>query len=411
MKNLHKNLIMTVVCLISFNLAFAPTFFAYAVPSITDLNAQKKALEEKAKQAAAAQAQKEKEAAALSGQITYVNNQITQTQSAIISTDNQVSATQKKIAELGESISVEEANLVSEQKTMDRVIASLYMEGDSGLLESLLSSNSISEAITNQQYYESIQQQVEGTIQRITKIKTDLSDQKNQKDKQLADLTNLKISQIDQKKFLEGRKSLKSELLSDAKTAVQSLEAEQTAAKAAIADLQARIDRIKAASIGAGGDLVSANDASWYYRQTDERWASEKLGLYATIGDYGCLLTSLTMVAKFYGKNYTPLSALNSSSFVRTWGRNDGALISTSIVNDGKSQPVDWSVIDNELANGHPVIVGVALGVDMGNSYGVSHFVVIKSKIGTDKYAMHDPLGDARGYRKSQIKAMRIIRP
>jgi len=402
---------MLIVCLISFNLAFCPTFFAYAATSITDLTAQKKALEQKAAKAAAEQAQKEKDAAALSAQISYVGNQITQTQSAIVSTDNQVASTQKKIAELGDSITTQEANLAAEQDTMDKVIASLYMEGDSGLLESLLSSNSISEAITNQQYYESIQQQVEGSIQRITKIKTDLSDQKDQKDKQLTDLTNLKISQVDQQKFLESRKVLKSELLSDTKSTVVALEAEQADAKAAIADLQARIDRIKAASVGAGGDLVSVTDASWYYRQTDDRWASEKLGLYATIGDYGCLLTSLTMVAKFYGKNFTPLSAIDSSSFVRSWGKSDGALISTSMVSDGKSQPVDWTVIDSELAAGHPVIVGVALGVDMGNSYGVSHFVVIKSKLGTDKYAMHDPLGENRGYKKSQIKAMRIIRP
>jgi len=402
---------MLTVCLISFNLAFFPSFFAYAATSITDLTAQKKALEEKAKQAAAAQAQKEKEAAAISGQIVYVENQITQTQGAIVSTDSQVAKTQDNIVQLSANIIDQEKNLASEQKTMDKVITSLYMEGDAGLLESLLSSNSISEAITNQQYYEAIQQQVEGSIQRITAIKNDLSNQKDQKDKQLTDLTSLKLSQVDQKKFLESRKVLKSELLSDTKSTVVALEAEQVAAKAAIADLQVRIDRIKAASIGAGGDLVSATDASWYYRQTDDRWASEKLGLYATIGDYGCLLTSLTMIAKFYGKNYTPLSALDSSSFVRSWGKNDGALISTSMVSDGKSQPVDWTVIDSELAAGHPVIVGVALGVDMGNSYGVSHFVVIKSKIGTDKYAMHDPLGEARGYKKSQIKAMRIIRP
>jgi hypothetical protein len=64
------------------------------------------------------------------------------------------------------------------------------------------------------------------------------------------------------------------------------------------------------------------------------------------------------------------------------------------------------------LANGHPVIVGVALGIDMGNSYGVSHFVVIKpySQNG-NHYSMHDPLGGGRGYSISQVKAMRIIRP
>jgi len=408
---------MLTVCLISFNLAFFPSFFAYAATSITDLTAQKKALEEKAKQAAAAQAQKEKEAAAISGQIVYVENQITQTQGAIVSTDSQVAKTQDNIVQLSANIIDQEKNLASEQKTMDKVITSLYMEGDAGLLESLLSSNSISEAITNQQYYEAIQQQVEGSIQRITAIKNDLSNQKDQKDKQLTDLTSLKLSQVDQKKFLESRKVLKSELLSDTKNAVKTLETEQSDAKVAIAAIQQRINSIKAASVGAGGDLISTT-SSFYYQQVDPAWSGYVIGKYVTIGAVGCLITSLSMVAKFYGKNYTPATAADISAFDRSGSYNtDGRLLSTSIVDDGHNQAIDWTVVDDELANNHPVVVGVVLrdangnAINMGDSFGVTHYVVVIKKLADGKYGMLDPLGTGRGYYKKDVKATRIIRP
>jgi peptidoglycan hydrolase CwlO-like protein len=396
MKNLPKNLTIVVVCLISFNLAFAPTFFTYAATSITDLNAQKKALEQKAAKAAADQVQKQKEADALSGQITYVNNQITQTQSAIVSTDSQVATTQNKIAELGDSITTQEASLATEQDTMDKVITSLYMEGDSGLLESLLSSDSISEVITNQQYYESIQQQIEGSIQRIAKIKADLNDQRDQKDKQLADLTTLKSSQVDQQKFLESRKALKDGLLSDTNTAVQTLAAEQVAAAAQIAALTKKIQDAYIAA-GGGGKSTGKNThgpttmSLTYYSQNDPSWASKTLGADGpNLDDDGCLITSLAMVATSFGLSYNPATLTDASTFYDSSNSSSGSwgnfryFNSTipGLSNYQSREGLDYGKIDSELKKGYPVIVGVNIAI--------GHWIVLTGG-SKGSYSWYDP--------------------
>ena len=48
------------------------------------------------------------------------------------------------------------------------------------------------------------------------------------------------------------------------------------------------------------------------YSQRDPQWASQKLGtvIGATIGQYGCFITSFAMIARYYGHQITP-NALN----------------------------------------------------------------------------------------------------
>ncbi|MFA6963379.1 MAG: C39 family peptidase [Patescibacteria group bacterium] len=378
--------------------------------SLTDLQSQLNKLMQQKKQNTAAIAQKQQDINTLKQQIQTVDGQISSTTRAIGTTAEQIDSTSTTIADLKAQIEQEEASLNKEQDNLSSVLSSWYMEGDSSLLEAIFMSDNLSEMFNRSEYYESVRQQVEVAIERIDKAKDELNLQKGDQERKLAELSDLKNSQESQKNYLENRKDLKSSLLNNTTSAVSSLQTEQKNTDSLIADIQGRIDKIRAASVGAGGDLVSAVDSSWYFQQDDSRWKNDKIGAYATIGEVGCLLTSLTMIAKYYGKNYDPPSAADASAFVRG-GRYDGSLISTPIVSDGHSQTIDWAVVDNELANNRPVVVGVALGVDMGNSYGVSHFVVVKSKIGTGKYAIHDPLGPGRGYMKSQVKAMRIIRP
>jgi len=378
--------------------------------SLSDLQGQlQKLLNQKSKNKDLI-SQKQRDIELLKQQIQSVDGQISSTEKAIDSTAKQIDSTSVTIADLKAAIEKEEAGLLEEQDNLSSVLSSWYMDGDSSLLEAIFMADNLSEMFNRSEYYESVRQQVEVAIDRIKVARNELNNQKNDKERKLAELSDLKSSQEGQRNYLEDRKGLKSSLLNNTSSAVSNLQTEQKNTESLIADIQGRIDKIRAASVGAGGDLVSAIDSSWYYQQDDSRWKDQKIGAYATLGAVGCLLTSLTMVAKYYGKDYDPPSAASSSAFVRG-GRYDGSLISTPIVSDGRSQPIDWAVIDDELANNHPVIIGVALGVDMGNSYGVSHFVVIKSKISSGKYAIHDPLGAGRGYLKSQAKAMRIIRP
>lgn len=377
--------------------------------TITDLNNQKDYYTKQAEAARKAAALKAQQAAEIQTQISNVNNQISTTEQSLATTGSQIDQTQADIVSLEGQIGEQEDKLASEQDKMGKLISSWYMEGESGLLESVLSADTLTEVVNRQEYYESIRQQVETQIAAITEIRDNLNAEKAEKDQRLLELNGLKSSQTDQMSYLETRKVMKSRLLSDTNGAITDLKAEEQSAQAMVAQLQANIDKIRALG-HSGGQIVSSNDSGWYYSQLDSRWSGIEMGNYATIGMYGCLITSLTMIANFYGSSITPEGAVAKSAFVHG-GRNDGALISTPIVSDGGSQAIDWDKVDDELSHGHPVVAGVALGVDMGNSYGVSHFVVIKSKIGTNKYAMHDPLGDGRGYNMSQVKAMRIVRP
>ena len=377
---------------------------------ISSLSSLKDYYANQANKAKTQAAQKKQEAAAIQTQITAVDSQITNANQSLDATSSQIDSTQDQIAELDKSIKDQNYQIGVEKDKLGGIISSWYMEGEDTLLEAVLSSSSVSDLVSKHSYYDSIKQQMEGEIERIGTIKAALEGNKAEQDSKLLSLSTLKKSQEDQKNYLQTRKDLKSALLNNTAKAIDTLIDEQKSNEAKVAELQGKIDKIRASSVGVGGDVVSSTDPSWYYRQNDDRWSSYKIGNYSTIGLYGCLLTSLTMVADYYGGNYTPVTAAQNSSFVHG-GYYDGSLLSTSIVSDGGSQSINWDTVDSELAAGHPVIVGVSLGIDMGNSYGVSHFVVIKSKIGPGKYAMHDPLGENRGYRKDQIKAMRIIRP
>ena len=384
-----------------------------AATSITDLNNLKSYYANQAKQAQQAALLKQQQAAQIQSGLQQVNTQIASTTASLSSTISQVNLTQAKIDDLTGQIKDQNAQLSKEQDSLNNVISSWYMEGNSTFLETILSSSNLSDLMSKNSYYDSVKQQMEGEIEKINQLTQSLQTAKDQQDSSLQNLTVLKKSQQDQNNYLQSQKSLQSQLLSNTTQAITQLTQEQKDNEAMVAQLQAKIDAIAAASVGTGGDVVSGAQTSWYYKQGyngDEPWSGYKIGNYATIGTYGCLLTSLTMISDFYGSNYDPSTAAQHSSFVHG-GSNDGALISTSIVSDQGSQPINWNTVDSELAAGHPVVVGVALGLDMGNSYGVSHFVVLTSKMADGRYAMQDPLGPGRGYRKSQIKAMRIVRP
>lgn len=387
---------------------------ASTVSSLQQQQAAAKAAQAAAKAAAAAQAA---QAAQISAAITSVTSQINSAQSALDDTNNQIVTTQGQVDSLNTQIAQAQDDLTVEQGKLSDVISSWYMQGQSGLLEAMISANSLSDVVNQQQYFDSVRQQIADEMDRINKMKSDLASQKTDLQNKLTQLDALKNDQLATEQGLQYSKTLKGQLLSSTNEAVSALNTQAAMYGQQIAALQSKIDEISAASIGAGGDVVSGAPTSWYYSQGyggGQPWSDYKMGYYATIGTYGCLLTSLTMVADFYGANYNPQTAAQVSIFVHSWGRLDGALTRTPIVSDGGSKPIDWNtwnIIDAELAANHPVIVGVALGVDMGNSYGVSHFVVLTSKMSNGKYAMQDPLGPGRGYSKSQVRAMRIISP
>ena len=129
--------------------------------------------------------------------------------------------------------------------------------------------------------------------------------------------------------------------------------------------------------------------------QNDEKWKNTKLGNSSeTIGGWGCLLTSVTMMLNGIGYSETP-ETVNEK--MKSAGGFQGAFFIPSVLpyvwpncayrDMQPGPPVPISQIDAAVAAGKPVI----LQVDWNKQAGIqTHFVLIKEKKGND-YVIYDP--------------------
>jgi hypothetical protein len=131
--------------------------------------------------------------------------------------------------------------------------------------------------------------------------------------------------------------------------------------------------------------------------QNDERWKNTKLGFSnETIGSWGCLLTSATMMLNGLGYNETP-ETVNEK--MKANGGFQGALFIPSklpylypgvvykSMQPCESFPAPIAVIDAAVAAGKPVILQVDWSKQAGTQ---THFVLIKDKK-DDDYVLYDP--------------------
>ena len=130
--------------------------------------------------------------------------------------------------------------------------------------------------------------------------------------------------------------------------------------------------------------------------QNDEKWKNTKLGNSSeTIGGWGCLLTSATMMLNGIGYNETPESV---NEKMKRAGGFQGAFFIPSVLPYvwpncayRDMQPCEGNApiaqIDAAIAAGKPVI----LQVDWNKQAGIqTHFVLVKEKKGND-YVLYDP--------------------
>jgi len=131
--------------------------------------------------------------------------------------------------------------------------------------------------------------------------------------------------------------------------------------------------------------------------QNDDAWKNTPLGnSKETIGSWGCLLTSVTMMLNGVGYNETPVTV---NAKMKSAGGFQGALFIPSVLpyvwpncayqdmQPCETVPAPIPYIDAAVAAGKPVI----LQVDWNKQKGLqTHFVLVKEKKGDD-YALYDP--------------------
>lgn len=154
-------------------------------------------------------------------------------------------------------------------------------------------------------------------------------------------------------------------------------------------------------------------------RQGDATWRDDALGGVpenGTLGSAGCAVASAAMIFRFYGIDIDPqqlnwylttVGGYTEKGWLY-WER--AAWWAPDRVRHVYEDLPSYRLIDSNLARGNPVIVRVRY------STGVTHFVVIAGKDGSD-YLVRDPgAGAAKGFYPlrelgSNIEALRFYEP
>lgn len=335
----------------------------------------------------------------LQGQANTLSNQIAQFDAQIKLTALKITQTEEKITLLGGRIDQLEVSLDSLTKAFtSRAVETYKMSRSGNELIFLLTSSNLNEVVSRFHYLQIIQEADGSLLQRLQTAQTDYQGQKKDQEDLQAELAK-------QKANLNSQKVAKASLLAATKNDEAKYQSLLSQARAQLSAFRSYVTRQGGASILS--NQTKCDGWGCYYNQRDSLWGNIGLGGSSySVAEYGCLITSVSMVASHYGKNIKPNDiAVNGSAFVPGTGylyhtfSAGGVNVTLSAVSKDN--------LDSQLSGGNPVIAGLYGGPD--------HFIVILRKEG-DSYIMHDPFLENGSNRKltdkysvSDITTLRLV--
>jgi peptidoglycan hydrolase CwlO-like protein len=316
----------------------------------------------------------------LSNQIALLNAQINQLQIQINEAQAEVSLTDQEITNTDQQIAQANANLAQEKVVLGQYLRTMYMESQVSTIELIAESNSFSDFVDKSEYMSTMQQSVQGAADKIVALTNQLNLKKYSLQVEQARAQELQSQTLSQQSLIGIQRNQESTLL-------QETQGSEASYKTLIANNNAQMGVLHCVATGGcqsspNGNLVAIN-IPLYYNQTASPWSSYVYDAPYTIGEDGCLITSLAMV-----DGINPIAEAQKHTF------SDGYMEGTW----GQNITGNWTAINEALAEGKPVIVGLDL-----DSYGDTHFVLIKST-SNGKYYINDPYFPAgHTYNTSQI--------
>lgn len=335
----------------------------------------------------------------LQNEIALFDAQIKQLEAQIQATQIKIEEKNAEIQRLEEEIETKKAEIEKQKTVLKDLFRQMNEYDRESIFEILLKSRELSDFFNQTAYMNSFSDRIKTELDNFKAAKADLESKREQQQQAKTELEKLIKDLQTQKEAQAAEKTSKETLL-------QSTQGSE-------AQFQAMLNSVNEQSktlLGDIGNLMSSRQqeisritseaakpaqgvsTSWYFSQNDPRWRSNRIGASgSSIGDYGCALTSVSMVFRYYGIDISPDVMARQPIFVRdliswpTQWRNV-SLKTNSGHKGGGLGTADWARIDQEIAAGHPVIVFInALG------RGAGHYVVIHSKDNRG-YIVHDPV-------------------
>ena len=336
----------------------------------------------------------------LENEIELLDAQIAQLEIEMQATQSEIEQTNLEISNLLLRIQINEGEIEKQKDILKNLLRQINDYDKETTLEVLLKSEDFSEFYNQAEYVNVVGKKIKDVLDRLNFIKKDLEEKKKETEMKKVELEELNKKIIDQKEIVDAQKDTKEVLLKETRGKEYRFQDllfnVRNQRKTILGDIN-RLKRemqVEIAKIAAMAERPSENLAStsWYFSQNDPKWKDMTIGLSnSTVDDYGCAISSVAMVFKYYGIDIDPGRLSKQPIYYRDliywpdqWRFLD--LIKKTGHKYGGLTNGDWNLIDREIASGHPVIVFIkALG------RGAGHYVVIHSK-DSKGYIVHDPV-------------------
>ncbi|TXI34146.1 MAG: hypothetical protein E6Q53_01855 [Candidatus Moraniibacteriota bacterium] len=327
--------------------------------------------------------------ATLAQALGVLTTQINLTQAKIAKETSELNKLEIEISDLSGKIQSLDYSLTDLTKLFVARVKSSYMSATNSPISLLLHVSGITELTKGIQYVEKVRDHDQKLLLSLEKSRLDFDQQRSMKEQKQAEIETVKKVLDREKAALATQVAAKNKLLVDTKNdevRFQSLLSQATAQLAAFR---------RFASNQGGASIVSNQTKcdSWgcYYNQRDSQWGNQTIGLSnETMKEVGCLVTSMAMVASHYGKSIKPgdIAASSSPFWSNTAYMNQGTWSAAGVTMTRTRIGSSTAKIDEELAAGRPVVVGIYGGPN--------HFLVSTKKEGY-YYIMNDPFPENGG--------------
>jgi peptidoglycan hydrolase CwlO-like protein len=315
--------------------------------------------------------------------LSVLTTQIKLTETKIIATSQELKTLELEIGDLSGKITSLNYSLDDLTTLFVARVRATYKASSPFPVLMVAEASGIQGLVQNLEYAKKVRDHDRALLIALEKSRLDYDAQKTQKEVKQKEIASLKAKLDRDKAALAGQVAAKNKLLADTKN-------DEARYQKLLGDAQRQLASFRRFVSTQGGASILSSQTKcdgWgcYYNQRDGDWGNKSIGYSGELmREVGCLVTSMAMVASHYGKSLKPGDIADSGNpfWSNTAYMNQGTWTVNGVTMTRTRIGSSLAKIDEELAAGRPVIVGIYGGPD--------HFLVIKAKEGSD-YIMHDP--------------------
>lgn len=362
---------------------------------------------------------KKAEAKTFADEVAIFDDKIQTIQLQIQATQAQIDVSNSKITNINEQIAENEAQLLSQKEYLKENLRVFYENGQISSIEVVASSDNLSEFMNKSEYLRSLMDNISETVEKIESLKQQLSNDKNNVEKKKQEIVSLQQSQVGQRSDLDRERYSKQLLLSQSTkqgATIQEMIADKEAEKKKVQDILnnppppppvAPPPVITPPVVKPNPDngtpppnqgsipMYFHNQGWWAWIPINDSQRPPNAEP-SYMAEFGCKISSLAMIMKYYGQNVDPGTIAKDSRYFATGWQWDwlywyGAQ-SASGLGMSKEYSDSYAKANQWASQGKPFIASGKIIEDKYGNYTYVHSVVITGKTADGRWIMNDPI-------------------